>query len=154
MIFSRTHLFQIVRWTFVSIAIVLSVWMLSAGVRAMFNTSISWTTPLMWFMILIFTAPLGMIAYFGIRGEYRRFFTTIIFLISFLIFIFSSSALSHVRFVDLISGGFRPAILEAIAGVFLSVLQVVAPFIPAVLFFRLFMKLLSKLGFPAEINES
>ena len=153
MLFSRAHLFQAIRWTLVGIAVALSIWMLYSAVISLSNTSIGWTAPLLIFLMLIFTTPLGMIVYFGIRGDYSRFFTTVCFVISFLIFIFTGSALSHVHFIDIYREISQLGFLGGLAGLLLSLFQLAAPFIPAVLVFRFLMLLLSKSGFPGTTNE-
>jgi len=151
--FSRAHLFQAIRWTLVGIAVALSVWMLYATIISMSNTSIGWTAPLLVILMLIFTTPLGMIVYFGIKGDFSRLFTTVCFVISFLIFIYTGSALSHVHFIDIYRQISQLGFLGGLAGLLLSIFQLAAPFIPAVLVFRFLMWLLTKSCFPGTRNE-
>jgi len=153
MLISRAHLFQAIRWTLVGLAVAFSVWMLYATIISMFNTSIGWTAPLLVILMLIFTTPLGMIVYFGIKGDFRRFFTTVCFVISFLIFIYTGSALSHVHFIDIYRQISQLGFLGGLAGLLLSIFQLAAPFIPAVLVFRFLMWLLTKSCFPGTTNE-
>jgi len=154
MVPTRSLLFQSVRWFIVSVSIAMIVWMLYSGVHMIWNMPMSWITPLLGILFLAFVAPLGLIAYFGLKGEYRRFFTTIIFIFSLSILLFSSSQLSQIRFTDLIRAMDQPIIVEGFAGILLSVLQVAAPFIPAIFFYRIFMDLLSKSGFTEAKHES
>jgi hypothetical protein len=46
---------------------------------------LGWITPLEGILTLAFMAPFGMIAYFGIKGDFRRLFTTVIFVFCFFI---------------------------------------------------------------------
>jgi hypothetical protein len=152
--FTRDHLIQFARWFFVSVSIALCAWMLVSMGQFIGSRPLGWLIPLEGILFLAFMAPFGMIAYFGIRGDYRRLFTTVIFVICFVILVATSLGLSRFHFTDLIKDRLQPGLLEAFAGVILSSLQVIAPFIPPVMIFRFSMSLLSKISFPTDQIQS
>ena len=152
--FTRDHLIQFARWFFVSVSVALCAWMLVSMGQFIGSRPLGWITPLEGILTLAFMAPFGMIAYFGIKGDFRRLFTTVIFVFCFFILIFTTQAVSRFHFTDLIKDRLQPALFEAFAGVILSLLQIIAPFIPAVAIYRLSMSLLAKISFPNEKIQS
>jgi hypothetical protein len=152
--FSRDRLIQFARWFFVCVSLALCAWMLVSMGHIIGDHPLGWITPLEGILCFAFSAPFGMIAYFGIRGDYRRLFTTVIFAICFVILVATSLGLSRFHFTDLIKDRLQPGLLEAFAGVILASLQVIAPFIPPVMIFRFSMSLLSKISFPTDKIQS
>lgn len=147
---SLDRLIQFCRWFFVCVSVAFCAWMILSMGHSIGRHPLGWSTPLVGILLLALIAPFGMIAYFGIRGDYRRLFTTVIFVICFVILVSTTLGLSRFHFPDLIKHRMPPGLSQAFSGGILSSLQFIAPFIPAVLIFRILMRFLLKIRFPTD----
>ena len=149
MTLSRNFAIQAVRWLFIGISVYIGGSFIFFGAAMLARDPISWLSLLWAILTIALTTPFALFAYFSIRRQYKDLLILLISLFSIALFFATSSVFHKANLAMLYSRNTSPVnihtplftpLFEALAGLFLSILPLAAPYILASFVYRSLMK--------------